>query len=178
MFTVFWHVPPVFDGRNVVMVQTANWKRAGNVIAIGREEPRSGAEADLRQIERACREIAFCELAEAMAQSRIAALRGAVAGGRAEIAAQPECEDLRLSVRTLECELASFEETLPIECAYRADQRDIALARLSAAQARLRAQAVSGDGVDMVRLQAALALSPRVVVHNSRQQAAARIAAQ
>lgn len=160
------------------MVQTANWKRAGNVIAIGREEPRSGAEADLRQIERACREIAFCELAEAMAQSRIAALRGAVAGGRAEIAAQPECEDLRLSVRTLERELASFEETLPIECAYRADQRDIALARLSAAQARLRAQAVSGDGADMVRVQAALALSPRVVVHNSRQQAAARIAAQ
>lgn len=147
------------------MAGIANWKRDGKVIPFG-EEAVSGVEADLRQVERACREIAFCELAEAMAKSRIAALRGAVSGCRAEVAAQPESRELHLAAVTLEAELASFEETLPIECAYRADQRDMALARLGRAQDRLREGACCEDEIVRVRVQAALALSPGMLARH------------
>lgn len=158
-----------------MMARTASWKQARREVTIA-TGPQAEVEADLAQIERACREIAFCELAEAMAHARIVALRGAASGCRAEAEAQPGSHELRLAARSLANELASFEETLPLECAYRADQRDIALARLGGAQARLRERCVE-DGAVRTRVQAALALAPGLLVQSARQQAAARLSA-
>ncbi|MFT3689742.1 hypothetical protein [Paenirhodobacter sp.] len=156
------------------MAQVANWQQFGKVIPLG-NEPVSDVQADLAQVEQACREIGFSAQAEAMARFRVVGLRAAVVGCRAEIARRPEASELRLAATALEAELASFEETLPMECAYRADQRDMALARLGGAQARLRARLRSEDDETRLRVQAALALSPELLVRVSQEQAVAEL---
>ncbi|HEY0274834.1 MAG TPA: hypothetical protein VGC31_01995 [Paenirhodobacter sp.] len=131
-------------------------------------------ESCLAQIDRACREIAFCELADVLAKSRITALRSALSICRDEESrADP---GPRLESRTLEAELASLEQTLPLEQAYRADQRDLAIARLTEAQTRLRIGRGSetDDGLRK-RVQSALALSAKEVVTMSRHKAATRV---
>lgn len=172
--------------------------------ADGFVQPTSGqgaaqVEAELARIARACREIAFCELSEALAQARIRALRGVVAGCRAEAEARrqetPEDADLmtaeaqvdlRFARETLEEELSSFEETLPLEAAFRADQRDRATASILTAQERLqqalqRAGAECPDPVALgarPRILAAVALTPAEVIANARERARDRMAAE
>lgn len=158
------------------MMGKANRSRAG--LAIGRGAPVVAADPvarDLAQVDRACREVAFCEIADALALARIVALRGAVAGCIAELAAGG-ASDLRLAAGTLSEELASFEETLPLEQAFRADQRDMAIARLEAARERLAAVDPADLGEAMgLRLRAALTLTAENVVTAARDRAAERV---
>ncbi|HEY0213594.1 MAG TPA: hypothetical protein VGC40_08415 [Paenirhodobacter sp.] len=136
----------------------------------------SPVENCLAQIDRACREIAFCELADMLSKSRITALRGALSGCREEeLRGEP---GLQLTSRTLAAELVSLEQTLPLEQAYRADQRDLAIARLNEAQKRLRvgrAADVGDDETLLARVKSALAISAMEVVTMARHKAAARV---
>lgn len=130
-------------------------------------------ESCLAQIDRACREIAFCELAEMLANARVTALRGALSACRKE----EGIAERDLASRTLAAELVSLEQTLPLEQAYRADQRDLAIARLTDAQKRLgggRTQEVLTDAQHS-RVRAALRISAAEVVAVSRDRAAMRV---
>lgn len=174
------------------MFQNAAWTLAGNVFSTARPV---GAlfpiESAMDEIARAARDIAFCESADVIATGRIAVLRDMIAACRAEIARQEDDEvaaELMVAVDELGDELASFEETLPLERAFRADQRDHAVARIEAAQSRLRgfvadaaAQAELFDPAlsreEAVELaQAALARGPADIVRSARFEAEARLA--
>lgn len=134
-------------------------------------------ESCLAQIDRACREIAFCELADVIAGSRISALRKALSHCREEERRDAGAGDL--DSRTVEAELASLEQTLPLEQAYRADQRDLAIARLTEAQSRLRVGCTSEAEMNETlksRVRAALTISAAEMVAISRDRAVARVA--
>ncbi|SOC16341.1 hypothetical protein [Rhodobacter maris] len=99
-------------------------------------------QAALEEIGRAARDIAFAETADVIALGRIRLLRDMINACHDEA---ERAEDLHVTLELvaaidgLSAELASFEDTLPLERAFRADQRDQALERIAAAQAGLRA---------------------------------------
>ncbi|MGD9916669.1 MAG: hypothetical protein AB7U46_01520 [Paenirhodobacter sp.] len=148
-------------------------------------------ESAMEEIGRAARDIAFCESADAIACGRISVLRDMIAACRTEIAQQEDDEvaaELLVAIDGLGEDLASFEETLPLERAFRADQRDHAVTRIEAAQSRLRGfiadpQIEAGlfdprlsraEVVDLA--EAALARSPAEIVASARAEAKARLA--
>lgn len=174
------------------MLHDAAWTLAGTVFA--RSRP-AGAlfpiESAMDEIARAARDIAFCETADVIACGRITVLRDMIAACHAEIALQHDdavAGELVSAVEGLGDDLASFEETLPLERAFRADQRDHAVARITAAQSRLRVfvddpalqpelfdPALSREeAVELAR--AALARSPEEIVQSARLEAEARFA--
>lgn len=174
------------------MLHDAAWTLAGTVFA--RSRP-AGAlfpiESAMDEIARAARDIAFCETADVIACGRITVLRDMISACHAEIAVQHDdlvASELVAAVEGLGDDLASFEETLPLERAFRADQRDHAVARIAAAQSRLRVfvadaslqpdlfdPALSRDeAVQLAR--AALARSPEEIVLAARMEAEARFA--
>lgn len=174
------------------MLQHADWTLAGTVFSTARPV---GAlfpiESAMDEIARAARDLAFCESADVIAVGRIAVLRDMIAACRAEQPLQDDVAvraELRAAVEQLDEELASFEETLPLERAFRADQRDHAVARIEAAQARLHGfvtDAAQGAEVfdpvlsreEAVELaQAALARSPADIMRAARFEAEARLA--
>jgi hypothetical protein len=173
------------------MLQDIIWTRAGQIFASARP---IGAlfplESAMDEIGRAARDLAFCEAAEAIADNRIVALREMIAACEAEMSVQSDAvaAELQAAREGLGEELASFEETRPLEAAFRADQRDEACARITAAQKRLRGfvanplqeadlfdPALSRE--EAVELAcAALARSPEDIVLAARAEARARIA--
>lgn len=174
------------------MYQNVAWTLAGKVFSTARPV---GAlfpfESAMDEIARAARDIAFCESADVIAIGRIAVLRDMIAACRSEMAHQDDEEiaaELMVAAGDLGEELSSFEETLPLERAFRADQRDHAVARIEAAQSRLRgfvadteSEAALFDPAlsreEAVELaQAALARSPFEIVRSARLEAEARLA--
>lgn len=172
------------------MMQDTNWTRAGRLYAMARPV---GAlfpiESAMDEIGRAARDIAFLEAGEAIAQSRIDALRGMIAACEAEIMLQDDeiAAELQSASEGLREELASFLETAPLESAFRDDQRDEAVARITAAQDRLACfVAVEGHRPELfdpaqsreevlALAQTALARSPGEIVAAARAEAIARV---
>lgn len=101
-------------------------------------------DAALEALGRGARDLAFVEAAEAIALDRIARLGAMIAACEQEMAcgagagADAQAE-LAEAIGVLIRERASLTETLPLERAFRADQRDDAMARVRAAQDWLRA---------------------------------------
>ncbi|MFD2174508.1 hypothetical protein [Rhodobacter lacus] len=96
----------------------------------------------LEEIGRAARDLALAETADVVALGRIRLLRDMIEACHEAIAAAEDRHvalELVAAIDGLGAELASFEDTLPLERAFRADQRDRALERIAAAQAQLRA---------------------------------------
>ncbi|ADE84251.1 hypothetical protein [Rhodobacter capsulatus] len=124
------------------MLHDAAWTLAGNIFGTARPAralfPLESAMDDLG---RAARDIAFAETADVIALHRITVLRDMIEACQAEIARNHDTKvalELAAAIDGLGEELSSFEETLPLERAFRADQRDHAVARIEAAQSRLR----------------------------------------
>ncbi|TKD15513.1 hypothetical protein FBT96_16295 [Rhodobacter capsulatus] len=124
------------------MLHDAAWTLAENIFGAARPAralyPLESAMDDLG---RAARDIAFAETADVIALHRITVLRDMIEACRSEIARSQESKvamELAAAIDGLGEELSSFEETLPLERAFRADQRDHAVARIEAAQSRLR----------------------------------------
>lgn len=172
------------------MLHDAAWTLAGNLYSSARPAralfPLESAMDDLG---RAARDIAFAETADVIALHRISVLRDMIAACRAEIAVQEDTMvalELAAAIDGLSEELSSFEETLPLERAFRADQRDHAVVRIEAAQSRLRSFIeTEGMGADLfdpaltrdeaVELaRAALARSPAQIIAAARLEAEAR----
>ncbi len=174
------------------MLHDAAWTLAGTIYKAARPV---GAlfplESAMEEIGRAARDIAFAETADVISTGRIAVLRDMICACREEMTVQTDrtvALELAAAIDGLGEELASFEETLPLERAFRADQRDHAVARIEAAQSRLRGfietpelqaalfdPALSRDeAVDLA--QAALARSPAEIIRAARLEAEARLA--
>ncbi|MDD8021679.1 MAG: hypothetical protein PHX82_01020 [Paracoccaceae bacterium] len=173
------------------MIQDVTWTKAGQIFAAARPV---GAlfplESAMDEIGRAARDLAFCEAAEVIADNRIMVLREMITACKAEIYLQDDAvaAELQAAVEGLGEELESFEETRPLEAAFRADQRDQACARISAAQTRLRSFVANPlqeaelfdpalsreEAVELAR--AALARSPEDIVLSARAEARARVA--
>jgi len=111
------------------MFHDADWLLAGSFLFKG--EP--------TEIVEALRDLEACETADLIALHRIEALRGMVMA----CSVDDSDAELRVARAALEEDLASLEETLPLERAFRADQRDAALARIARA-ARMAAEARVG----------------------------------
>jgi hypothetical protein len=174
------------------MLHDAAWTLAGTVFTTARPaKALFPLESAMQDLGRAARDIAFAETADVIALSRIKVLRDMIAACRDEIAVQTERSvalELAAAIDGLSEELASFEETLPLERAFRADQRDHAVGRIEAAQSRLRSF-VETEGLDAelfdpalsreeaVELAvAALARSPAEIIAAARLEAEARLA--
>ncbi|PTV96281.1 hypothetical protein C8J27_10275 [Rhodobacter aestuarii] len=174
------------------MLFNAAWTLAGTAFSsLTTKEPLFALESALEEIGRAARDIAFVETADVIALGRIKALRDMITAcqDEAEIETdQTVAMELAAAVDGLTEDLASHEETLPLERAFRADQRDQALARIEAAQGKLRdfietkgQEAQVFDPAltreEVVELaQAALARSPEQIVAAARLEAEARFA--
>ncbi|WP_339108879.1 hypothetical protein [Thioclava sp. GXIMD4216] len=93
----------------------------------------------LIEIGRAARDIATCEAAEAMLHHRVARIRDGIARVEDRIA-QLNMVDASLEAASaaLWAELQSYQDSLPLELAFRADQRDRAIDRLESARQRLQ----------------------------------------
>ena len=174
------------------MLQDAAWTLAGSIFTTAHP---AGAlfplHSALEDIGRAARDIAFAETADVIALGRIAVLRDMIAACHAELAVQTNRDvalELAAAIDGLGEELTSFEDTLPLERAFRADQRDDAVARIAAAQTRLRGfvetqgqEAAQFDPAlsraEAVELaQAALARTPAEITAAARLEAEARLA--
>lgn len=174
------------------MLHDAAWTLAGTIYKSARPV---GAlfplESAMEEIGRAARDIAFAETADVISTSRISVLRDMIAACREELALQTDrvvALELAAAIDGLSEELISFEETLPLERAFRADQRDHAVARIEAAQSRLRGfidtpaleaelfdPALSrAEAVELA--QAALERSPAQIIRAARLEAEARLA--
>lgn len=174
------------------MLHDAAWTLAGNLYSSARP---AGAlfplESAMDELGRAARDIAFAETADVIAVNRIRVLRDMISACRSEIALQQDrtvALELAAAIDGLGAELTSFEETLPLERAFRADQRDSAVARIEAAQSRLRGfidsagmepaqfdPALSRDEAVELAL-AALERSPAQIIAAARLEAEARLA--
>ena len=174
------------------MLHDAAWKLAGSIFTTARPAaavfPLDSAMEDLG---RAARDIAFAETADVIAVNRIRVLRDMISACHAEIAQQTDraiALELAAAIDGLGAELSSFEETLPLERAFRADQRDDAVARIEAAQTRLR-RFVQTDGMQAAQFdpalsraeavelaRAALERSPAQIIAAARLEAEARLA--
>lgn len=172
------------------MRQETNWMKAGRLYAMARPV---GAlfpiESAMEEIGRAARDIAFIEAGEAIAQSRIAALRSMIAACDAEIMLQDDevAVELQAASQGLREELENFLETAPLETAFRDDLRDEAVARIAAAQDRLACfVAVGGHRPELfdpaqgreemlALAQSALARSPGEIVAAAREDALAKV---
>ncbi|MBZ4021223.1 hypothetical protein CKO11_01930 [Rhodobacter sp. TJ_12] len=174
------------------MFNDAAWTPAGTVFASAHPQDRLfPLEAALEEIGRAARDIAFAETADVIALGRIKVLRDMIAACHDEVENEPDrtvALELAAAIDGLSAELASFEETLPIERAFRADQRDQAIAQITAAQDRLQGF-VANEGQqaevfdpaltreEAVELaQAAIARTPAEIVAAARLEAEARFA--
>lgn len=99
-------------------------------------------EAAMEEIGRAARDIAFAETADVIALGRIRILRDMIAACHDEVARTHDfalTRELTAAIDGLGLELADFEDTLPLERAFRADQRDQAVAQIHTTHERLRA---------------------------------------
>ncbi|OCX60933.1 hypothetical protein BFP70_15785 [Thioclava sp. SK-1] len=87
------------------------------------------------QIAAAARDIAVCEMAEIAALGRIDALRATLVAVETELAMMHSTDaGLEGNVATLWDDLIEHEQSLPVELAHQADQRDAASDRLAAAR--------------------------------------------
>ena len=174
------------------MLHDAAWTFAGTSFTAARP---AGAlfplQSAMEELGRAARDIAFAETADVIALGRITVLRDMISACREELALQADRSvalELAAAIDGLSEELTSFEETLPLERAFRADQRDHAVTRIEAAQSRLRSF-VQTDGLqaelfdpalsrdEAVELAvAALARSPADIIAAARLEAEARLA--
>ena len=174
------------------MLHDAAWTLAGNLYSSARP---AGAlfplESAMDELGRAARDIAFAETADVIAVNRIRVLRDMISACRGEIALQQDrtvALELAAAIDGLGAELTSFEETLPLERAFRADQRDHAVARIEAAQSRLRGF-VNSVGMEAAQFDpalsreeavelalAALERSPAQIIAAARLEAEARLA--
>ncbi len=174
------------------MLYDAAWAHADSIFTTARP---AGAlfplHSAMEDIGLAARDIAFAETADVIALGRIAVLRDMMAACRAELAVQTNREvalELAAAIDGLGQELTSYEETLPLERAFRADQRDDAVARIVAAQTRLR-HFIDTEGQEAAQFdpaldraeavelaQAALARTPAEIVASARLEAEARLA--
>ena len=172
------------------MLHDAAWTLAEDIFGAARPAralyPLESAMDDLG---RAARDIAFAETADVIALHRITVLRDMIEACRAEITRNQDPKvalELAAAIEGLGAELSSFEETLPLERAFRADQRDHAVARIKAAQSRLRsfveAAGMQPDLFDPALTRdeavelamAALERSPAQIIAAARREAEAR----
>ena len=172
------------------MLHDAAWTLAENIFSNARPaRALYPLESALDDLGRAARDIAFAETADVIALHRITVLRDMIEACRAEITQQKDTKvamELAAAIDGLGAELSSFEETLPLERAFRADQRDHAVARIEAAQSRLRTfvetagmkpaqfdPALTRDEAVELAL-AALERSPAQIIAAARREAEAR----
>lgn len=172
------------------MLHDAAWTLAENIFSSARPaRALYPLESALDDLGRAARDIAFAETADVIALHRITVLRDMIEACRAEITQQKDTKvamELVAAIDGLGAELSSFEETLPLERAFRADQRDHAVARIEAAQSRLRTfvetagmqpaqfdPALTRDEAVELAL-AALERSPAQIIAAARREAEAR----
>ncbi|OWY16026.1 hypothetical protein B6V73_12600 [Thioclava sp. JM3] len=94
----------------------------------------------LEELRQAVSDLAFAEAAELIARHRVAFLDEMISGclDDAETAEVDTAAALRTAAEGLQEERATVAETMPLELALRADQRDAACDRIRAAQRRLR----------------------------------------
>jgi len=146
-------------------------------------------EAALDELRLAARDLAFAETAEMIAQNRITVMDGMIAACEKDAtqSATSEAVALRDAAANLREERASLVATLPLECDFRADQRDLARARIAAVHARLRAWLENPDAVEAAfnpniaqdeavdLVHEGLACSPDDIAMTARAQARARL---
>ena len=146
-------------------------------------------EAALGELRRAARDLAFAEAAEMIAQNRIAVIDGMIATCEADAARSggADAGALGEAAASLREERASLAATLPLECAFRADQRDHACARILAVQARLqewlgdpaRSETAFNPNIApdeaVIMVQEAVARSPDEIAASARAEARARL---
>lgn len=118
------------------MTGELNWIGVGQAFAL----PEDTIDAAVEELSRAAGDMARCAAAEAMVVGRVAALRGLLGECAAlqEQAGATEAGTLQSALAALRDDLASLEETLPLERAFHADERDRARARMAQARGRLR----------------------------------------
>jgi hypothetical protein len=123
------------------MFQDLYWADAGPHQSRAEFDGTYPIEAALDELRLAARDLAFAEVAEMIAHNRVSVMDGMIAACEADAArcAKNEAAALSDAALNLREERASLAETLPLECAFRADQRDLATARIAAVQARLKA---------------------------------------
>ena len=174
------------------MLYDAAWTHAGSIFTTAR--PAAALfplQSAMEDIGLAARDIAFAETADVIALGRIAVLRDMISACRAELAVQTNRDvalELAAAVDGLGEELTSYEETLPLERAFRADQREDAVAQIIAAQTRLR-NFIDTEGQEAAQFdpaldraeavelaQAALARTPADIAAAARLEAEARLA--
>ena len=119
------------------MSDGANWIGIERVFTL----PEDAIDAAVEEFSRAAGDMARCAAAEAVATGRVAALRALLDQFSAaqERANASEAEALQAALAALRDDLASLEQTLPLERAFHADERDRARARMALARAQLRA---------------------------------------
>jgi len=174
------------------MLHDAVWTQAGTVFGTARPaRALFPLESAMEELGRAARDIAFAEAADVIAVNRIKVLRDMISACHEEIVLQRDrtvALELAAAIDGLGEELTSFEDTLPLERAFRADQRDHAVARIEAAQTRLRAFVECTDmqadlfdpalsreeAVELAK--AALLRSPADIIAAARLEAEARMA--
>ncbi len=110
---------------------------------VGKRSGNRAAQRAIRDLDAATAEALRIDRAEAQANRRVEALSAAIRACRAEIRHSDDAELLDALESLLE-DLSRMEETLPLEQAFRADERERAMSRAVAAQARL--QRLSEDG--------------------------------
>ncbi|MER5170750.1 hypothetical protein [Thioclava kandeliae] len=142
----------------------------------------------LIEIGRAARDIATSEAAEVQLHGRVARIREGIARVEARIAKLNIIDpSLEAAADALWAELASYRESLPLELAFRADQRDRAIDRLETARQRL--QRVMGlidetrpdDKPDLRQLlhdlvEGAMSRRAEEIIRQAREEARARFA--
>ncbi|MDF1619240.1 hypothetical protein [Pseudothioclava nitratireducens] len=173
------------------MLRQSNWAPVGGFfLPMGEDSGLYPVETAMDDIGRAVRDAAFVEAAEVIARDRVAMLRQMIVGCEDELSHREGEAFERLSdtIDTLREELASLEETLPLETAFRADQRDLLRVRITDAQDRLRRflidPAARENAFDPLltldeaieRVETALSRGPDDILAAARAEASARIA--
>ncbi|MEZ5685396.1 MAG: hypothetical protein R3D78_05605 [Paracoccaceae bacterium] len=122
------------------MFQDVKWTRLSDFfLPVGEGGGFFPVEEALDQLGRAARDAAFIEAAEAIAEERVAQAAQMLAACQDELEYLDgaEAAELAVAVEGLHEDLDSLRATLPLERAFRADQRDAARTRIAAAQDRL-----------------------------------------
>ncbi|TMV89077.1 hypothetical protein FGG78_15645 [Thioclava sp. BHET1] len=149
-------------------------------------------EAALRELQCAAHDLAFAETADLISDNRVVMLDGMIRACQADAARSTaeEAEALWSAAASLSEERAELAETLPLEHAFHADQKDLARARMRASQRRLRswlhlscATGCAAPGFDpniapdeaRALVREALALTPEEVSRRARFEARARL---
>ncbi|WP_417806650.1 hypothetical protein [Thioclava sp.] len=171
------------------MFQDAYWADAGPNQSRAEFGGAYPIEAALDELRLAARDLAFAEAAEMIAQNRITVIDGMIAACEADAAecAASEAAALSDAAANLREERASLAETLPLERAFRADQRDLASARIAAVQTRLKAWLDDPAAIEVpfnpniapdeaiALAQEGLACSPEEIAMAARSDARARL---